>query len=343
MVRASTANWVTPETSTVPLMRNLAAVRKPVRPHATCLTAIVATLGVVLAVCSTSVWAWDDEGHMMVAAIAWRYLDDAHRGRVAQLLKLNPDYQQWTAGVAPNEQDEVAFVTAATWPDAIKSDPGYVFDGQRPPAVISAGQNIGYRDHLQHRYWHYIDLPLSADGTPTVAPVQPNAQTQIELFESSIAAVGVPDDIKSYDLVWLEHLVGDVHQPLHATSRFSHQLPDGDRGGNSVALCIKPCRDELHGFWDDVLGTDRRASVAISAAARVPAPPEAAAAISDDTTWLQESLRAARDYAYAPPIGPGAGPYTLDEHYKEAALTEARQRVALAGVRLAHLINTNLK
>jgi hypothetical protein len=324
-------------------MRNLSAARKPVKRQAAYLTAIVAALGIVLAVCSARVWAWDDEGHMMVAAIAWKYLDDAHRARVGQLLKLNPDYEQWTAGVAPSERAEVAFVSAATWPDAIKSDPGYVLDGQKPPAGLSGGQNIGYQDHLQHRYWHYIDIPLSADGTPTVPPVQPNAQTQIELFESSIASAGVPDDVKSYDLVWLEHLVGDMHQPLHATSRFSHQLPDGDRGGNLVALCIKPCRDELHAFWDNVLGTDRRASVAISAAARITAPPQAAAAISDDTTWLQESLQAARDYAYAPPIGPGAGPYTLDEHYKQGALTEARQRVALAGARLAHLINTKLK
>ena len=280
---------------------------------------------------------------MMVAAIAWRDLDAAHRARVAQLLKLNPDYAQWTVGVSGGERDEVAFVSAATWPDAIKSDPDYVFDGAKPPVGASAGQNIGYQDHLQHRYWHYIDVPLFADGTPTVPPVQPNAQTQIELFESSLGSATVSDDIKSYDLVWLEHLVGDVHQPLHATSRFSHQLPDGDRGGNSVALCTRPCRDELHAFWDDVLGTDRSASIAISAAARIPEPPQAAAAVSDDTIWIQESLQVARDYVYAPPIGPGAGPYTLDEHYRRAALRQATQRVALAGARLAHLINKNLK
>lgn len=39
------------------------------------------------------------------------------------------------------------------------------------------------------------------------------------------------DDVRSYDLVWLLHLVGDLHQPLHATSRFSNGLDDA-RGGN---------------------------------------------------------------------------------------------------------------
>ena len=29
-------------------------------------------------------------------------------------------------------------------------------------------QNIGYADLFQHRYWHYIDLPFSRDGTPLV-------------------------------------------------------------------------------------------------------------------------------------------------------------------------------
>jgi len=31
-------------------------------------------------------------------------------------------------------------------------------------------QNIGYADLFQHRYWHYIDLPFSRDGTPLAQP-----------------------------------------------------------------------------------------------------------------------------------------------------------------------------
>ena len=62
------------------------------------------------------------------------------------------------------------------------------------------------------------------------------------------------DDIKSYDVAWLEHLVGDVHQPLHATSRFTKNHPNGDAGGNLVLLCAAPCRDELHAYWDGLLG-----------------------------------------------------------------------------------------
>src|ERR1700730_12872831 len=59
-----------------------------------------------------------------------------------------------------------------------------------------------------------------------------NVQTQIPMFRSALRATsGASDDVRSYDLVWLIHLVGDVHQPLHTTSRFTHEQPKGDAGG----------------------------------------------------------------------------------------------------------------
>jgi hypothetical protein len=44
-----------------------------------------------------------------------------------------------------------------------------------------------------------------------------------------------------------------------------------------------------------------------------------------------------------PPVGPGAGPYQLDAAHKKNARAEAQARVALAGARLANLINANLR
>jgi hypothetical protein len=92
-------------------------------------------------------------------------------------------------------------------------------------------------------------------------PEQPNAQTQIGAFRAALSPQsGVSDEIRSYDLSWLLHLVGDVHQPLRATSRFSHAHPNGDEGGNLVKVrCGQHtevfCRaSELHAFWDDLLG-----------------------------------------------------------------------------------------
>ena len=299
------------------------------------------TFGAVMILSAAPAWGWDDEGHMMVAAVAWDHLGDASRARVTALLKLNPDYATWIVDTTLEERDEIAFMRAATWADAIKSEAGYENDGNRPEGPDSA-RNIGYADHLQHRYWHFIDLPLSTDGAAVHPPTTPNVQTQIHAFTAVIGSHDASDDIKSYDLVWLEHLVGDAHQPLHATSRFSSSLPRGDQGGNLVALCARPCHDELHYYWDDILGTSRTPAAALTEAARLPVPSPAAAAIADESVWIRESFDAARRYAYAAPIGDGPGPYSLDSRYREAALAEARERVALAGLRLANLINSTI-
>jgi hypothetical protein len=291
----------------------------------------------------SSVFAWDGDGHMQVAEIAWKHLTAASRARVSTLLKLNPNYPTWIAKVPAAKRQQMAFVMAATWPDFIKSAAGYTNDGDKAPLDPASSQNIGYADHLMHRYWHFIDTPFSTDGTALIQPVAPNAKSQIELFSAAIAEAGVSDDIKSYDLVWLEHLVGDVHQPLHATSRFSVDLPLGDRGGNSVSLCASPCKDELHAFWDNVLGTRKLAATAITAADKLPAAPADGAARADDQTWITESFEAAKQFVYTAPVGPGAGPYTLDATYKSHAKTEAKARIELAGIRLANLINAKLK
>ncbi|HEY0412927.1 MAG TPA: S1/P1 nuclease [Allosphingosinicella sp.] len=282
--------------------------------------------------------AWNARGHMMVAAAAWQKLTPRSRAGVSQLLRLNPAYASWTAGVPAAQRDQVAFVHAATWPDDNRGDHTYTDDGSRPSGP-NAARNIGYDDCLLHRYWHFDDLAFSPDGTPVEAPADPNAATQIKAFAATLGDGAASNDVKSYDLTWLIHLVGDVHQPLHATSRFTAETPHGDAGGNLVALCAKPCRDNLHSLWDDALGKDKSPTAAIAAAAALPVPSMAQSADLDVADWLAESLALSRTAVYVAPIGPGKGPYTVTAPYKASATAIARQRVALAGARLARLIN----
>jgi hypothetical protein len=291
--------------------------------------------------------AWDSFGHMMVASVAYDNLTPAARTKVDQLIKLNPDYKLWIKGVAKADQGKTAFVMAATWPDAIKSEKKgkkkiYTDDGEHPTNP-NAAANVGYSDKLMHRYWHYIDEPFSPDGTPLVLPQSPNAQTQIAAFRTTLADPGATNKLKSYDLVWILHLVGDVHQPLHATSRFTSDLPQGDNGANLVALCAKPCKDELHAYWDDILGTGKSPKNAINTAATLPAPDAAHAALSDESQWIQESFAIAKLSVYASPIGVGAGPFTTNATYKTTGEMIANHQIALAGVRLANLLNAALQ
>lgn len=305
---------------------------------------IILHLSTILFFCfqSTVSLAWNSFGHMTVATIAYNHLTPDAKTRIAVLLKLNPNYADWIAGVPEDTQNEVAFLKASTWPDFIKSAQGYQNDGEQPNGPAAA-QNIGYDDKLMHKYWHYIDLPFSPDNTPLIQPQAPNAQTQTAAFRQTLADPSASDALKSYDLVWLLHLVGDVHQPLHATSRFTQDEPNGDRGGNDVALCEKPCRSELHAFWDGVLGSGSDAAKVIVYANKIAAPSASKAAISDESKWINESFGVAQKSVYVDPIAVGAGPYTLDANYKINARKIAKSRVALAGVRLANLINNELK
>jgi len=250
--------------------------------------------------------------------------------------------------VPANEKDRTAFIMASRWADDIKRKKSYIDDGthngNRPPATPQASQNIGYSDHLRHKYWHFIDMPFSPDGTTTVAPPVPNAQTEIALFRSTLQSPDASREIKSYDLVWLIHLIADVHQPLHATSRFDVTFPEGDDGGNTVNVCLKTCSrtEALHFFWDSALGSSADPKAAVREASLIPNPDPQLAVIEDEATWIQESFQLAESQAYKNPVGTEAGPYLLTDDYKAAAKKVAQERIALAGFRLANLLNAAL-
>ena len=84
-------------------------------------------------------------------------------------------------------------------------------------------------------------------------------------------------------------------------------------------------------------------SASIVAAQDLPAAEHDAAAVSDPALWIIESFAIAQNDVYTDLIGPGAGPFPLSQAYQEKALVVAREQVALAGVRLATLINDGLR
>ena len=292
--------------------------------------------------------AWDDLGHMMVAAIAYDQLTPEVQEKVSTLLLLNPKYSTWVANVPQNDRPRIAFLRASRWADDIKVDPAYKKDGKHDgnrPSGRKAARNTGYTDKLQHKYWHFINLPFSPDSTALVDPPTPNAKTQMALFRKTLKSTTGSSYLKSYDLVWLIHLVADVHQPLHATSRFTKAHKEGDDGGNGVMVCSHPCqtKEKLHAFWDDILGVSTDTTTAIDKAKQLPVAEPQLASISDEGIWIQESFDAAQTHVYVSPIEVGVGPYEVTEGYKAAAQELASQRIALAGARLANLLNDALR
>jgi hypothetical protein len=80
-------------------------------------------------------------------------------------------------------------------------------------------------------------------------------------------------------------------------------------------------------------------TTAIETAKQLPAADPQLAAISNERVWIQESFEAAQMHVYVSPVGIGVGPFELTDSYKAAAQQVAGQRIALAGTRLANLLN----
>jgi hypothetical protein len=335
---------------------------------------VSALLALCLTLTSVPARAWNDRGHMTVAAIAWEFMTPRARERAIQLLRLNPDYRGWLSGSATTDREEIAFMRAATWPDKLR---GRVCDEQQPrpgcsvrddryrPADADAEQNIGYADHRLRAYWHFINLPYSSDGTREVLPFSSNAETQIIAFSQSLSNGQIADEAKSFNLTWLLHIVGDVHQPLHATAWINRTFPDGDGGGNGTNVC-RPAPEtcvaralNLHKVWDRMLGEQADAASAlvlarsIAAQLRQPnselsqafaaAEHEAPAGFSQKIhKWMEQSRTIAIRFAYVDPVRPGQGLIHLTDTYIANARQQAMQRAAVGGRRLAELLNRAL-
>jgi hypothetical protein len=313
-----------------------------------------AAASAALACLPSTAAAWGQQGHMMVAAVAWELMDGTARCNAGKLLAtMTDEYGQWTAGVPAQYHARTAFLRASNWPDNIRGR--YTDDGY-DPVEPQARQNIGYCvDKLVHAYLHFRDEPFIGDRELTdaekvqFAPAKPNAQSRIEDF--SVALSDSADDrVRAYDLAWLIHLVGDVHQPLHATARLTPgsggQLR-GDSGGNFVQVCVdyqrcKSVSQTLHSFWDKVVGGSGDTRQATLQATPLYARARAATPEPSPAVWVDESFRAAKEKAYTSRVGVERKTYYLNAAYRREALNVAHERIALGGARLAALLNQRL-
>jgi hypothetical protein len=282
-----------------------------------------------LLVLSLPLEAWNATGHRVVAAIAYDRLSSQARARVDELLRQHPDLASLTS--------REAFLTAAVWPDTIKGDARFYDDTQEIPKVTP--QLPGFPSMARHTNWHYIDLPFSPDGTPLEAPKSPNALTELQriLEERSLTP---------YDLPWLIHLTGDVHQPLHCTGRFTKSDPQGDQGGNLVFVTPG---SNLHSLWDGLAGSDTGSDYvdrfAAEAAAEFRQANGADASLSTDPKrWIDEGFALAKSevYTFGTASGSREQPISLPEGYVAHARQIARIQLAKAGIRLAAVLNAQL-
>ena len=238
--------------------------------------------------------AWGPEGHEIVAAIAAVHLTDAARNQASSLLG-----------------GKTMIVLDADWADEIRTD--------RPDTAS----------------WHYVNIPLNAAGYDARRDCADDdcVVAQIARDARILADRKASTAERAEALRFLIHLVGDIHQPLHAAD-------NGDKGGNTFVVYLRGRRTNLHRVWDEdvvqALGPDPMRVADQLDAALTPAQKFRDSG-GTPVDWANESLAAGRTI-YAPIHGP-----YLPDDYARRQNALVRDRLAKAGLRLAALLNRILR
>lgn len=275
------------------------------------------------------VYSWWETGHQTVGRIAADHLTPAARTRVARILDV-PDTAEAVAD---------ALAKASTWADETKND-------------TKTGD------------WHYIDLTLQDQKSdiPVRCKDDNCAPARIRLFAAQLSARAPRTTSRWSDLDALRyvvHLVGDVHQPLHAIS-------DADLGGNCEHLDppVGKARN-LHALWDgeivNAMNMDDKALAADleKEIGALSDERERELAGGDPNDWVWESHELAEKDIYYKlhiPIEPVEFPVNCDEApaairdfkpqidalYIDSMKPVVREQLTKAGLRLAVLLNHTL-
>ena len=277
------------------------------------LAAAAAALGLALGG-STTLSAWGLQGHRLVAKIAETRLTGVAKQNVAWLL-----------------------------------------DG-RSAADVSSWADDYLSGNYQTSFWHYVNIPPDAAGydrdrdcprQPTVAAGARNDRWRdciVDRIPYNLERLGnlsLDRADRAIALKFLIHFVGDLHQPFHALGV--------ERGGNGILVVVfgsptcggtpeapTPCN--LHGVWDSSLINHRKladADYLASLEQTIIANQLAARPTGSPEDWAKESVAFSKA-ALLPQQG------IVDEKYFKTHITVVDERLALAGLRLAALLNAAL-
>jgi hypothetical protein len=264
--------------------------------------------------------AWGPQGHRSISAIADRLLTPAAHGAVLQLLENDRDK-------FGNPSGRTTLESVSVWADEIRGTPA------------------------DHPSWHYDDVPVC--GSEEKARYCPDGQCNTEELKRLTAVLGdtrAPARERNEALKWVVHLVGDIHQPLHAAD-------NGDHGGNLVPVALEGVhtrgRENLHRAWDNDLvllalhaRNRQQPPRDIDALAAEAANLEREVGQGTPDSWARESNNLARNVAYHYPgfacNSRPSGLVMLDAAYLDEAGVVVRERLLLAGARLAAVLNKAL-
>jgi len=208
--------------------------------------------------------------------------------------------------------DGQSLATAGLWPDWIRHTPEW--------------ENTGP--------WHYINVADGQTLEEATGGPQGDVLWALARFERQFRDRSLSKRRRANALRFFIHFVADVHQPLHVGR-------SEDRGGNSVRLSVAGKMTSLHALWDGQAllrmdGGSVRDQVRGMAGILSGLKPQQKQ--GDPLEWARESRRYLH-YVYDIKKKSADGVLLPDARYLAGARRIVKERLALAGVRLAVRLN----
>jgi hypothetical protein len=234
--------------------------------------------------------AWGKTGHRVTGKIAEAYLTPEALAAITDIL------------------GSENLAEASIWADVMRGSP----DGIWPRAANA---------------WHYVTIPQGKTYADVGAPESGDAITALAGFGDTLRSETASKEEKALALRFAVHIIGDLHQPLHAGN-------GTDDGGNWFTVAFFNKATNLHAVWDSGMIDDEQLSFTEMAEglSRSITPEQAAAWQQvDPVVWVTESA-AIRDTIYPDDVKLMGG-YVFDHQ------AEYRTRLSQAGVRMAAYLN----
>jgi nuclease S1 len=317
------------------------------------LARLLIAVALLLTIACTDAHAWGCDGHRAIVFIAERLLPSATLARVTATLAASPIDPALKRFCDPDPTDTVA--DSATWADDVRDN----------DATTAA--------------WHFIDVPRGSTlSTLNISTVCRRGNCIVDAIRSQFRVLTTSRDpaSKGKALRFLLHLIGDLHQPLHA-------ITNGDRGGNCLPVTYfnrapeeSPNGDfspNLHAVWDTstirsmmaTRGHSNARALAAHIVAEHPLPvaiPPQAPTSSVLIAWTQQAHFIGQTVAYARlsrkiAIEPASAAHlsscaanhevghrmlskreVIDAAYEQASIPAIVGQLRLAGIRLAAVL-----
>ena len=241
---------------------------------------------------------------LLIPSLCFGWGQNGHRitGAIAESM-LTPKAKSGIQSILGNE----TLAEASTWPDFMRSSDDPFWRKSSP--------------------LHYVTVPEGQIYHENHAPPQGDAYVALSRFSEELKSAETTAEEKARALRFIVHIVGDLHQPLHAGN-------GKDRGGNDIKVKYFGEPSNLHRVWDTQIieGQNLSYTEYMQFITRTLTTEKIKAwSIADPVVWITEST-VIRDQIY-----PENDKLYYEYPFKH--LDTLNERLLQAGIRIATYLN----